>query len=283
MARLLIISPGAVLPDGVRAWLSRRLRELSGIAMIACCGVVLTALLSFDIGDPSWNHATDAAVRNLLGRSGAYAADAMLQVAGLAILVPVVAFTLWGWRLIDKRAITRPFLRVLAMIGATAMTATGLAVLPLFAEWPFATGIGGLLGFVLIQGVGKLGILIHPTLATPLLAVCCFGAGMALCVYSLGVSRSEWRSLARTMTETWLAAVALYQWTREQVRRRSSFTDRREPSLGPSTAPVRNGQVDIAVDLIDPSNEPRSNRIRDPQDLIAPKSPRMAKGRHAEE
>ena len=64
----------------------RRLREVGGIALISLAMMAALALATWSVHDPSLSHATDAPVRNLLGRPGAVAADLMMQLLGLGSL-----------------------------------------------------------------------------------------------------------------------------------------------------------------------------------------------------
>jgi S-DNA-T family DNA segregation ATPase FtsK/SpoIIIE len=68
----------AFLSGQLGAMLRRRLRELGGIALLSLAMMAALALASWSVHDPSLSHATDARVHNLLGRSGAIAADLMM-------------------------------------------------------------------------------------------------------------------------------------------------------------------------------------------------------------
>src|SRR5262249_61494862 len=65
------------LPDALREALHRRLRELSGLALIALALLLTFALATWSVQDPSFSHATNTAVRNVLGVPGATVADLM--------------------------------------------------------------------------------------------------------------------------------------------------------------------------------------------------------------
>ena len=72
------------LSDSLRDALRRRVRELTGIALIALAMLLVAALASWSTQDPSLSHATNAPVRNLLGFGGAIVADLMMQLFGIA-------------------------------------------------------------------------------------------------------------------------------------------------------------------------------------------------------
>ena len=85
----------AILPEGGRDFLRRRMMELVGAGFAAAGVGLLLALFTYSPGDPSLNHATGRAPLNLVGVSGAYVSDLLLQTFGLAIiLVPVALISL---------------------------------------------------------------------------------------------------------------------------------------------------------------------------------------------
>ena len=62
------------ISDPIREMLARRLRELTGLGVIALSCVVSAALMTWSVQDPSLSHATSGAIRNLMGRPGAIGA-----------------------------------------------------------------------------------------------------------------------------------------------------------------------------------------------------------------
>ena len=72
------------LPEDLIAAIRRRIREITGIALIAAAVLAACALATWSIKDPSWSYATNAPVHNVLGITGAIAADLLTQLFGLA-------------------------------------------------------------------------------------------------------------------------------------------------------------------------------------------------------
>src|SRR5262249_7686934 len=68
------------LPDDLGAAIRRRLREITGIGLIAFAALAACALATWSIKDPSLSFAASAPVRNLLGKPGAIAADLLTQL-----------------------------------------------------------------------------------------------------------------------------------------------------------------------------------------------------------
>ena len=139
------------LSDSLRDALRRRMRELTGFALIALAMLLVAALASWSTQDPSLSHATNAPVRNLLGFGGAIVADLMMQLFGIASVALVVPIAVWGWRLASHRALHRERLRLLAWVAAIVLTASFAACLPRTAAWPLPAGLGGVTGDALLR------------------------------------------------------------------------------------------------------------------------------------
>jgi S-DNA-T family DNA segregation ATPase FtsK/SpoIIIE len=75
---------GSILPPSVTAFLLKRSIEAIGVALIITALAIIAALVSFNPADPSLNAASGAAAENLLGQTGAWAADLLMQSIGLA-------------------------------------------------------------------------------------------------------------------------------------------------------------------------------------------------------
>ena len=104
------------------------------------------AFATWSVNDPSWNNATSAPVRNLLGAPGAIAADLLIQVFGLAAAAVLLPPAAWGLRLLRRSASTGSCSGSLLWgVGALALAATASA-LPPTSRWPLLTGLGGVVG-----------------------------------------------------------------------------------------------------------------------------------------
>ena len=57
------------------------------------------SLATWSVHDPSFNNATQAAPRNVLGCWGAVVADLAIQSLGLASIILFLPLAAWGWHL----------------------------------------------------------------------------------------------------------------------------------------------------------------------------------------
>ena len=122
------------LPTSIRDALVRRLRELTGLALIGFAGVVATALMTWSVQDPSLSHATSRAIRNIVGYPGAIGADLLMQILGLGAIMLILPIAVWGWRMMTHRDFDREALRFGCCV-LTMVIASGFA-----SCWPRGSG-----------------------------------------------------------------------------------------------------------------------------------------------
>ncbi|MGD9838474.1 MAG: DNA translocase FtsK 4TM domain-containing protein [Afipia sp.] len=139
------------ISDPIREMLARRLRELTGLGVIALSCVVAAALMTWSVQDPSLSHATSGAIRNLMGRPGAIGADLLMQILGLGSIMLVLPVAVWGWRLVTHRLFDREALRVACWILCAVIAAGFASCLPRSGAWPLPTGLGGVVGDALVR------------------------------------------------------------------------------------------------------------------------------------
>ena len=151
------VETGPFLPPTIVAAMKRTLWAVAGLAIVAVALAAVTALLTYHPGDPSWNTATDANVRNWLGEPGAVFADAMLQALGLAAAVPVLAVGAWGVRVMRAELVPWLWLRTMVLPSSALLIAVGLPGIGQPQGWVLPSGLGGFSGRILLDlGVVKL-------------------------------------------------------------------------------------------------------------------------------
>ncbi|BBK34750.1 DNA translocase FtsK [Allostella humosa] len=182
--------------ETVSRFLRRRLEETAGVLLFALGLAFLVALVTYDRGDPSFNRAVDAPVRNLMGHSGAYAADLLWQSVGMAALLIPVVLIAWGWRLAAHRLVNHIAFRLIAFFPTLLGLAATLSIMPFPDNWWLQGGWGGFTGGLLLHRMSGLEYTLGP-----------FGYGILLFVvtitslvgaaYVIGLSRAEWSGAGR--------------------------------------------------------------------------------------
>ena len=109
------------------------------------------ALATWSVQDPSFSHATDAPVRNLLGATGAIGSDLLMQLLGLASTVLVLPVAVWGWRIATHRDFDREWQRLLLWLGGTLLASGFASCLPNSPKWPLPSGLGGVMGDAMLR------------------------------------------------------------------------------------------------------------------------------------
>lgn len=175
--------------DTMKAGARRSGAVIAGtLLFLATIGVVL-ALLTYHSQDPSWNTASGAPVRNLLGPAGAWIADLLLAALGLPVVLVapvglIVAQRLWLDRpLGDWARMLRGVLAGVVLLAAALAFFSSDAVLWLVGGW------GGVIGLTIAGAINwAIGLAGDPVIA--------FWAGRGLgCVFALAGLWVWWRSL----------------------------------------------------------------------------------------
>src|SRR6266403_598247 len=158
------------LPASIREALARRLRELTGLALLSASGVATAALMTWSVQDPSLSHATSRSIHNIVGYPGAIGADLLMQILGLGAIMLILPVAIWGWRMLTHRTFDREALRLACWILCTILAAGFASCWPHGGAWPLPTGLGGVVGDALVRApavaFGPPGIVYHSTLGT---------------------------------------------------------------------------------------------------------------------
>jgi S-DNA-T family DNA segregation ATPase FtsK/SpoIIIE len=144
------------LPPALRAFLSRRAAELVGVTLLVLIGLLMAALASWSVEDPSLTHASSAPVRNWLGAGGAVVADVLMQLIGLGALAVLLPPFAWALKLLRTGTLGRASLRIALWVLGSLAAAAMASALPVTSHWPLTTGFGGVIGDTLHHGVGNL-------------------------------------------------------------------------------------------------------------------------------
>jgi len=139
------------LPVSIREGLTRRLRELTGLGLIALSAVAVAALTTWSVQDPSFSHATSRSIRNIVGYPGAIGADLLMQILGLGSIMVILPIAVWGWRMMNHRHFDREALRFGCWVLCTVLAAGFASCWPHSGAWPLPTGLGGVVGDALLR------------------------------------------------------------------------------------------------------------------------------------
>jgi S-DNA-T family DNA segregation ATPase FtsK/SpoIIIE len=144
-------SLGDMVSDDLRAAARRRVSEIIGIALLGVAGIAALALATWSVQDPSFSHATNAPVRNMLGIVGAASADLMMQILGIATIALLFPLASWGWRRLTYRPLERQRARLMFWVSGTIAAAGFASCLAPSKSWPLPTGLGGVVGDSLLH------------------------------------------------------------------------------------------------------------------------------------
>src|SRR6201982_178180 len=139
------------LPTSIRDALVRRLRELTGLALIGFAGLASAALMTWSVQDPSLSHATSRAIRNIVGYPGAIGADLLMQILGLGAIMLILLIAVWGWRMMTHRDFDREALRFGCWVLTTVIASGFASCWAHNTTWPLPTGLGGVVGDALVR------------------------------------------------------------------------------------------------------------------------------------
>jgi DNA segregation ATPase FtsK/SpoIIIE, S-DNA-T family len=144
------------LPPALRAFASRRAAEMTGLALIVLIVMLMAALASWSVDDPSLNNATDGRVRNLMGKPGAIVSDVLMQLFGLGVVAVLLPPFAWALKLMRTRTLGRFALRLALWLMGSVAAAAVASALPPSDRWPLPTGLGGVVGDSLHLGARNL-------------------------------------------------------------------------------------------------------------------------------
>src|SRR5262249_24467980 len=120
--------------------------RLAGIGLLAMAAIGWISLLTWSIGDPSLNRATDGTPSNLMGGTGASLADMLLQILGLTSITLFLPPAAWGISLLSGDTIDNPRHRLAMWTVSLFLIASTLSLLPKPEGWLLVHRVGGVIG-----------------------------------------------------------------------------------------------------------------------------------------
>ncbi len=180
-----------LLPGAVELGLRRLMLGTYGLGIVTVACAAWASLASWSVHDPSFNNATRAAPRNLLGGWGAVVADLAIQSLGLASIILFLPLAAWGWHLVFRTVPKRRRLRLLAWPAAVILLAATLAALPQPKSWPLPNGLGGILGDLFMAGAHVIGPFLPEAAVSFVAGLAFFVLGTMLLLFACGTSTSR--------------------------------------------------------------------------------------------
>ena len=271
----------AILPEGGRDFLRRRMMELVGAGFAAAGVVLLLALFTYSPGDPSLNHATGRAPLNLVGVFGAYASDLLLQTFGLAIILVPVALITWGVRMLRTHHLGFFGLRLSLLLLALLMMSVACVGLGDVGSAATHAGPGGLVGLALVGRFREM-VLTHSSGGSlALIEPVCAALAFIAMAPALGMNRTDLPLIFRILRAPflwgmWLVRAGVALW-RGKPQVPDEEADLPAPSLGYAEIP---GEIDASQ--YDPSRfEARVEQIPDEGTPMPPRDSLMVDAPYA--
>ncbi len=155
--------------------------------MLAFAAFGLASLGTWNVADPSFSHATANPVTNAMGYPGAVFSDLAMQFFGLGAVAALVPAVAWGILFFAAYGVDRPGRRAAAWLAGALLGAAIAGCITPPPTWPLPSGLGGVLGDMVL-GLPALVLGHYPTglvasalavlLAAPALWLYGFGAGL---------------------------------------------------------------------------------------------------------
>lgn len=167
------------------SWISRA----AGVTLIGVSAAVWLTLVTYKVTDPS--RALSGQTANWLGPIGAWIADVMLQMFGLASVILLMGPIAWGLHLALNDPSDRIRLKAMLFLASVMVLAGGFSALPRNANWPLAYGYGGFSGELVLGIATHLVSFITTAGAHFFAGIFLFSFGCWLFAHALGFSARQ--------------------------------------------------------------------------------------------
>jgi len=157
--------------------------------MLGGVAFAIASLATWNVADPSFSHATDNPVTNAMGFPGAVFADIAIQFYGLSAVAALAPAVIWALFLLAGRGIDRMPRRLAAWFAASLLFAAIAGCITPPDTWPLPSGIGGVLGDLVLKTpallaggypTGLLAIGLGTLFAIPAIFFAAYGSGLIL-------------------------------------------------------------------------------------------------------
>lgn len=211
-----------MLKQHIASLMQHKWLTLLGV-FLCCFGLFIGgSLVSYNPLDPSLNRVVDGEITNWMGEAGAYIADPVLQLLGLAAVLLCFIPCCWGILLLTQSRLPLWWLNIAMLALAIPSIAGMLALLDTSEQWPFQT-YGGIMGSFVMEDIS---FYTSPVTFT-VLAV---GIGGVSLVFASGFSLNQWnravsgvvfvaRSCKRFIIFTIAGCIIACKWGIRKIKR----------------------------------------------------------------
>jgi len=208
-----------LLPVSLQNFIAHRLTDLVGITFATAGFCLAMILFTFNANDPSFNTASSGGeIHNFFGGFGSCTADILLQTLGLSSWLFVIAFIIWGYRILARKSLSPLDRRIFLLIVAVISGAVALSSLPSSESWGIGSALGGSVG----AGIFK--VISDPlqdwlgATAFMFVEISAFGIFALSCLLALGIKFHEWakglgfvRNVAVTLSSLVINAIERFR------------------------------------------------------------------------
>lgn len=159
--------------DAHDSFLARHGTRLMGLGLIGLSIILLIALSGWNVNDPSLTHATDRAVTNFIGFPGAAVSDLLIQFFGLSSIALVGLPIIWGIQFTRLQRYDVSGSQVFSFLVLVIFASGFLACIATPATWPLPTGLGGVIGNIVVYPIDATVPANYNALGKVILAVIC--------------------------------------------------------------------------------------------------------------
>ncbi|WP_026480285.1 DNA translocase FtsK [Ahrensia sp. 13_GOM-1096m] len=129
----------------------RQAEIAGGLVLLLFVVFVIAALATWNAADPSFSHATDSPVTNAMGFAGSAVSDLLIQFFGLASLAVLVPLLFKSYALVRGNHWNLALRRLGAWLAGSLLFAAFLGCFPTTQAWPMPTGLGGVMGDMVLK------------------------------------------------------------------------------------------------------------------------------------
>lgn len=191
-----------ILSAATHSFIANRVTDLYGITLGSIGAFLIASLYSFNPEDPSLNTASASnEISNIMGGSGAYVSDLMLQTLGMAAYLIAFAFVIWGYRVLSRKDFNNILIKITLLSIATLTASIIFARIPSHESWEIGAYLGGSAGGMLFTLFGNLLQKIIGASAFTFIVYIAGAVTFITYLPSLGISMEGWKEAAYKLKE----------------------------------------------------------------------------------